>query len=325
MRNQRATGIATMVGSAVANQSGAAAGAHAFAAVGPVGVVAIRQLVAAAVLLPIARPDVRRFSWPQWWPTLLLAVVFAVMNLSLYSAVERIGLGLAVTLEVLGPLSLALLASRTRFDLACAVVAAAGVYVLVLPGPSSDWAGIACGLTAACGWAAYILLNRVIGRRLPGVQGLAVAATVSALGYLPVAVALLVGGRLGGATLGWAALAGVLSALPYAADLIALRTVPPGFFGMFMSVHPVAAALVGMVFLGQMPAGHEWAGIAVVIGVLAASNLRRRSDAGGSHTTAAPAGSRCAGSRASSRRGSRTLSAPTATAGSPTAAARRSS
>ena len=123
MRSSRLGGLATMLAGATSNQVGAAVGAHAFAAVGPAGVVAVRQLVAAAVLLAVARPDPRRFTWPQWWPMLLLAGAFAVMNLSLYTAIDRIGLGLAVTLEVLGPLTLALAGSRTRFDLGCAVAA----------------------------------------------------------------------------------------------------------------------------------------------------------------------------------------------------------
>jgi inner membrane transporter RhtA len=313
-----------MLSSAASNQVGAAVGAHAFATVGPAGVVAVRQFVAAAALLAAARPDVRRFTWPQWWPTLLLAATFAVMNLSLYTAIDRIGLGLAVTLEVLGPLTLALAASRTRFDLGCAVVAGAGVYVLVRPGPSSDWAGIGCALLAAGCWAAYIVLNRVLGARVPGIQATAVATTVSALGYLPVAVTLLAQGRFGTAGLAYAAGAGVLSSLPYALDLIALRRVPARFFGMFMSVHPVLAALAGMALLGQALRPYEWAGITIVIGVLALNSLRRRSDAGDPRRSGVRAGSPSGGNPASSRRGSRTPSGPTARAGSHSAAAPRS-
>ena len=334
-----------MLGSAASNQVGAAIGAHAFATAGPVGVAAVRQFVAAAVLLPIARPNPRRFTWAQWWPTLLLGLSFAVMNLSLYTAIDRIGLGLAVTLEVLGPLAVALAGSRTRLDLLCAMAAGAGVYVLVLPGPSSDYPGLGCGLLAAACWAAYILLNRLLGTRLPGLQAPAMATSVSALLYLPVVVVLVARGRLDGAGLGYAVSAGLLSsAIPYAADLIALRRVPARFFGMFMSVHPVLAALAGLALLGQTPHPHEWAGIAIVIAVLLASTIkrrsgaadpdpparveagpvRRRSGAGGPHTTAAPAGSPSGGSPASSRRGSRTPSAPTATAGIRTAAAPRS-
>src|SRR5258705_1549604 len=136
------TGIATMLTSGAVNQVGAAVGAHAFPAIGPAGVVAVRQFVAAAVLLPVARPRLHRFTWAQWWPTLLLGLVFATMNLSLYTAVDRLGLGLAVTLEFLGPLTVALAASRSRTDASFAVGAGIGVVILVLPGPTSDYVGV---------------------------------------------------------------------------------------------------------------------------------------------------------------------------------------
>jgi inner membrane transporter RhtA len=259
-------GVAIMLGSALSNQVGAALGAHAFGAVGPPGVVAVRQVVAAAVLLPAARPSLRRMTWPQWWPVLLLALVFGCMNLSLYTAIDRLGLGLAVTLEFLGPLAVALAGSRSRRDLLIAVAAAVGVYVLVLPGPSSDYAGIAVGMLAGACWAGYILLNRVAGARLPGLQAPAVATGLCALAYLPVLVAVAVAGRLTWAATGYAVSAGVLaSVVPYAADLIALRFVPARFFGVFMSVHPVLAAIVGTALLGQVLGLHAWAGIAVVV------------------------------------------------------------
>ncbi|SNY61127.1 EamA family transporter [Paractinoplanes atraurantiacus] len=259
--NARATaGIATMLTSAASNQAGAAVGAHAFPTMGPAGVVAVRQFVAAAVLLPVARPDVRRFSWGQWWPVLLLGLVFATMNLSLYTAIDRIGLGLAVTLEFLGPLAVALAGSRTRRDLLCAAVAGFGVHVLVLPGPASDFTGIGLGLLAAACWAAYILLNRLAGRRLTGLQAPAVATCVSALAYLPVLLTITF------EALPYAVTAGLLSSVvPYAADLVVLRFVPPRLFGVFMSVHPVMAALAGLILLGQALALHQWAGILLVV------------------------------------------------------------
>jgi inner membrane transporter RhtA len=187
-RGSLLAGVATMIGSGTSNQVGAAVGAHAFGAIGPAGVVAVRQFVAVAVLLPVARPNVRRFTWSQWWPTLLLGVVFAVMNLSLYTAVDRIGLGLAVTLEFLGPLGVALAGSRTWLDLCCAAGACLGVYILVLPGPTSDYLGLGLALLAALCWAAYILLNQLLGTRLPGLQG-------TGRGHLGVGVAVRAGGR----------------------------------------------------------------------------------------------------------------------------------
>jgi inner membrane transporter RhtA len=268
------TGVATMIGSGTSNQVGAAVGAHAFGAIGPAGVVAVRQFVAVAVLLPVARPNLRRFTWSQWWPTLLLGLVFAVMNLSLYTAIDRIGLGLAVTLEFLGPLGVALAGSRTRLDLLCAGGACLGVYILVLPGPTSDYLGLGLAVLAALCWAAYILLNRLLGARLPGLQAPAAATSVSALLYLPVAAALIAQGRLHGTAILYAVGAGVFSsAVPYAADLISLRRVPVRFFGVFMSTYPVLAALAGLAILGQRLGLHEWLGIVVVVTTNAVSVL----------------------------------------------------
>jgi inner membrane transporter RhtA len=259
-------GLATMLASAAGNQAGAAIGARAFPAIGPAGVVAVRQFVAAAVLLPVARPNLRRFTWAQWWPTLLLAVVFATMNLSLYLAVDRLGLGLAVTLEFLGPLAVALCGSRTRADLLCALAAGAGVWVLVQPGPSSDYLGVGLGLLAAACWAGYILLNRLVGARLPGLQAPAAATAVSAVLYLPVAAVLAAQGRFSLVGVAYAVGAGLLcSVVPYAADVVVLRRVPTRFFGLLQSVHPMLAALAGAVILGQVPAVHVWAGIGIVV------------------------------------------------------------
>ncbi|MGD8151310.1 EamA family transporter [Ornithinimicrobium sp. Y1694] len=263
--------VLLMLTAATSTQAGAAWGSHAFSAIGPAGVVAIRQLVGAAVLLPIARPKVRSLTWAQWRPVLLLAAMFAGMNLGLYLAVERIGLGLAVTLEFLGPLAVAILGSRRPRDVLAAVAAAGGVYLLVLPGPSSDLIGIACGLAAAACWAGYILTNRAVGAVLPGVQGAALATAVSATAYLPVLVWLGQSGRITLAAVGFALVAGVLStAVPYALDLLVLRRVPANVFGIAMSAHPVVAALVGMVLLGQLLEPHEWAGLLVIVSANAA-------------------------------------------------------
>jgi inner membrane transporter RhtA len=324
MRARTTAGIATMLGSAASNQIGAAVGAHAFPVIGPVGVVAVRQVVAAAVLVPLGRPDIRRFTWAQWWPTLLLAVVFATMNLSLYTAIDRIGLGLAVTLEFLGPLGVALGGSRTRIDLLCALGACLGVYVLVLPGPASDYLGVGLGLLAASCWAAYIMLNRLAGARLPGLAAPAVATSLSALLYLPVLLTIKTD------SIGYALTAGLLSsAVPYAADLIVLRFVPPRLFGVFMSVHPMFAALAGMVLLGQILVAHEWAGIALVVAANALAVTTARSlDAAppASPTPAAPtpaAPTPAAPTPAAPTPAAPTPAAPTPAAPAPAAAPRR--
>lgn len=262
----RLVGVAMMFGSGLSNQVGAAVAAQAFPVIGPVGVVAVRQWVAAAVLVAAGRPRLRSFTWAQWRPVLALAAVFATMNLSLYTAIDRIGLGLAVTLEFLGPLSVALAASRRRVDLVCALIAGAAAMALVRPQPSTDCLGIGLGLLAAVCWALYILLNRTVGARVPGVQGSAAAALVSGLLYLPVGLVLLVHRVPSATVLAQAAAAGVLSsAVPFLADLLSLRRVPARFFGLFMSVNPVLAALAGLVVLGQVLGWVDWAAIAAIV------------------------------------------------------------
>jgi inner membrane transporter RhtA len=269
-----ASGIVMMLGSALSNQLGAATGALAFPAIGPAGVVAVRQWVAAIVLLAAGRPRVWRFTWRQWWPVLLLALVFATMNLTLYTAIGRVGLGLAVTLEFLGPLTVALAASRRRTDLACALVAGAGVVSLLRPKPTTDYLGLGLGLAAAACWAAYILLNRVIGARIPGTEGPGAAAAVSGLLYVPVGVLVLAHHATTVRALACAAAAGLLSSVvPFLVDMLTLRRVPTQFFGVFMSVHPVMAALVGWVVLGQRLPLVEWLAIAAIVAANTTSAL----------------------------------------------------
>ena len=255
-----------MTGSAASNQLGAATAALAFPVLGPAGVVAIRQWVAGVVLFTTVRPKFASFTRAQWQPVLALALIFATMNLSLYVAIDRIGLGLAVTLEFLGPLSVALLASRRLIDLGCALVAGAAVVVLARPQPSTDYVGLGLALLAAACWAGYILVNRVVGTRLPGAQGPAAAASLSALLYVPVGIWVLVSQPVTATALGRAAAAGLLcSAVPMVADTLALRRVPTRFFGVFMSVNPVFAALTGLLVLGQALGLAEWAAIAAIV------------------------------------------------------------
>ncbi|WP_323180232.1 EamA family transporter [Streptomyces sp. NBC_01363] len=274
----RGAGVALMLGSGLSNQTGASIAALAFPVLGPAGMVAVRQWVAAVVLGAVGRPRLRSFTAAQWRPVLGLALVFAGMNLSLYTAIERIGLGLAVTLEFLGPLAVALAGSRRRIDLAAAVAAAGAVAVLTRPTPSTDYLGIGLALLAATCWACYILLNRTVGARLPGLEGSAAAAAVSGTLYLPVGAWVLWHRPPTTAALGCALAAGVLSsAVPFLADLLALRRIPAHFFGVFMSVNPVFAALTGLIVLGQRLDSLAWLAIAVIVGAntAAVSTARR--------------------------------------------------
>lgn len=262
----RASGVVMAVAGAASNQTGAALGAMAFPVIGPVGVVAVRQFVTALVLVPVVRPRFRGLTRAQWGPILGLAVVFSVMNTCVYASVERIGLGMAVTLEFLGPLAVAVGGSRRTVDVGCAILAGVGVVALAAPGPSTDVIGIVLGLIAACAWASYILLNRSAGQQLPGLHGTALAAAVASALWLPIAVvwfsahpptllALLLAGACGLLS----------SAVPYAVDLLALRRIPAPLFGTITSVNPVWAALAGWVLLHQALEAREWIGIGLIV------------------------------------------------------------
>lgn len=263
---QRGAGVLMMLASSASNQTGAALGALAFPAIGPVGVVAVRQLVTAAVLTPIVRPRFRGLPKELWWPILGLAVVFSVMNLSLYAAIDRVGLGLAVTLEFLGPLAVAIASSRRALDIAGAVLAGVGVVVLTNPGPTADVAGISLALLAATAWGCYILLNRTLGQRLPGLQGTTMASLVTAAAWTPVAVAWFTFHAPTAAAIALAVACGLMSSIvPYVTDLLALRRVPAQMFGTFTSINPVWAALAGWVLLHQALGLNEWIGIGLIV------------------------------------------------------------
>lgn len=258
---------ATVVGGAASVQVGAAIGATIFPLVGPAGVVALRQAFAAVALLAVSRPRLRRLTWAAVRPAIALGAVLVVMNVAVYAAVERIGLGPAVTLEFLGPLALALLASRRRLDLVCATMAATGVALLTGSVPGIDLLGIVLALTAAAAWAAYILLSQRAGRTLPGVQGTAIASLVAAVLTSPLLVLALVSLEAHEIVLVLAvgvAAALLSSALPYSIDLVVLRRMARQRFGVLQSVHPAAAALAGFVVLGQALAPWQIAGLALI-------------------------------------------------------------
>lgn len=263
---QRGAGIALILANSLSNQTGAAVGATAFPAIGPVGVVAVRQFVTALMLMPLARPRLWRFDRARWWPILGLALVFGASNLTLYFAIDRIGLGLAVTLGFLGPLGVALAGSRRPVDMLCAGLAAVGVVVLTDPGPTTDVLGIGAGIAAAVAWAAYILLNRTLGQRLPGVQGPVAASAVSAIVWIPVALVWFGSHPPTIRALAAAVVCGVLSSvIPSVTDIVVLRRVPAAMFGTLTSINPVWAALLGWVVLDQALRPNEWVGMVLIV------------------------------------------------------------
>ncbi|WP_317451102.1 EamA family transporter [Microbacterium thalassium] len=238
-----------------------------FPQVGPLGMVMLRLVFSALILLAIARPALRGHTRSDWTAVILFGLVLAVMNGLFYLALERLPLGVTVTIEVLGPLVLSIVAARRASAWLWAVVAFAGVVALGGGGwDRLDPLGVLYALGAAASWAFYILASARVGRAFPRLDGLALAMAVGAVIALPFGVldagsAVL---RIELLALG-AAVAVLSSTIPYAFELIALRRLPASAFAILMSLAPATAAIAGFVFLGQQLAWLEIAGIALVI------------------------------------------------------------
>jgi inner membrane transporter RhtA len=258
-----------------------------FPQVGPLGMVMLRLVFSAIVLLAIARPRVRGHSLADWRAVALFGLVLALMNALFYLALERLPLGVTVTIEVLGPLVLSIVAARRASAWLWAVLAFAGVVALGGGGwDRLDPLGVLFALGAAGSWAFYILASARVGRAFPKLDGLALAMAVGAIVALPFGIAdagaaLL---RIDLVALG-AAVAVLSSTIPYAFELIALRRLPAAVFAILMSLAPATAALAGFVFLGQQMTWLELIGIALVI---AASIGAVRSSARAAHEAAEP-------------------------------------
>ncbi len=246
-------------------QLGASLAKLLFATLGPFATVSLRMFFAALVLLAIWRPAIRDRSRADLLAALALGLTLAGLSLSFYAALERIPLGVAMTLEFAGPLGVAIVGSRRRLDLLWGALAAAGILVLSPIGGTVDPLGAALALLAGAFWAANILLSARIGRTIPGGSGLALAMAVAALVTLPfVATA---GPALADPALLAAALGvGLLSSvIPFSLELEALRRIPVRVFGVLMSLEPAIAVLVGLIVLGEALGTRELVAVALVV------------------------------------------------------------
>jgi inner membrane transporter RhtA len=234
---------------------------------GASGVVALRLLAAALVLLLVCRPRLRGHSRTDWGTVVVFGLTMAAMNGLFYQAVDRIPLGAAVTLEVLGPLALSVLASRRAINVVWASLALAGVFLLGGGGFGGlDPVGVAFALGAGAMWAAYIVFSARTGRRFPQADGLALAMAVAALAFLPLGVAEAGTKLLDPTTIALGSAVALLSSvLPYTLELLALRRLPASTFAVLMSLEPAIAATAGFLILHQTLTVPEAAAIALVI------------------------------------------------------------
>ncbi|GAA3001792.1 EamA family transporter [Streptomyces fulvorobeus] len=260
--------VALVVAGGLSVQFGAAIAALLMPRAGALGVVTLRLVAAAVVLLLVCRPRLRGHSRADWGTVLAFGTVMGGMNILFYQSIERIPLGVAVTLEVLGPLALSVIVSRRLVNLVWAALAVAGVFLLGGGGLGGlDPLGAAYALGAGVLWALYIVFSARTGRRFPQADGLALAMVVAAALSLPLGVwdagsALLVPSTV---ALG-AAVALLSSVLPYTLELIALRRLPASTFAVLMSLEPAIAATAGFLVLDQALSTTDALAIALVIG-----------------------------------------------------------
>jgi inner membrane transporter RhtA len=264
----RTVGLVLVAVSSV--QVGAALAKHLFPILGSAGTVAVRMVTAALLLVALARPRLRGIRRSQLSLIGAFALVLVVMNLSFYAALERIPLGVAVTVEFAGPLAVAVLGSRRPRDLLWVGMAALGVVVLTGGGTaftdgSLDLLGVGFALTAATCWAGYIVLSQRVGAVLPSLHGLALAIGVAAVVVIPIGIASAGRELLRPDLLAMGAAVGLLSsAVPWGLEFVALRSLSSATFGVLMSTEPAVAALAGYLLLHEELSALQVTGMALI-------------------------------------------------------------
>jgi inner membrane transporter RhtA len=263
---RRIPAVWLVIGGIVSVQFGAAIAKNLFGVVPPTAMVWLRLVTSAVLFLIVARPRVRGRTRRDWLVALGFGVSLMTMNWAIYQSFARIPLGIAVTIEFLGPLAVAVIGSRRLSHLIWALLAAAGVALFGLSPASLTWAGVGFALLAGLGWACYILLSAQTGRHWPGISGLAVASLVGAVLLAPPAVAEAGSTLLEPKVLLLGLTVGLLSSvIPYSFELTALRRIPPRVFGILMSLEPAAAALAAILLLAEFLAPLQWVAMACVV------------------------------------------------------------
>lgn len=248
-------------------QLGSALAITLFPLYGPLGILFLRQAIGGVVLCVLYREALARAFRQAPLGIAVLGLTMTVQSGVHYEALSRIPLGIAVSVEFLGPLGVALVTSRRLVDVLCVLLAAAGILLLTPAiGTSLDPVGVLLALGAAAGWACFILVSRRVGRSLEGGVGLAMAMAVSGLLLFPVAgVEATTAVAANPATL--AAVAGVAlfsAAIPLLFEFLALRTMPARKYGVLVSVEPVVATVVGAGLLADVIDLRGWIAIVLI-------------------------------------------------------------
>ncbi len=255
-----------VLGGILSVQFGAAVAKDLFDRIDPTAMVFLRLATSTVVFWALARPMLRGRSREDWLVVVGFGLSLGLMNWSIYQAFARIPLGLAVTIEFVGPLAIAVIGSRRARDLVWVALACGGVLLLGFQPEGVTLVGVLYALLAGAGWASYILFSASTGRRWPGIDGLAVASAVATALLVPAVLAGGVGDLLHLDILLLGAAVGLLSSvIPYSFELAALRSLRPAVFGILMSLEPAAAALAGMLVLHEFLTPLQWVAMACVV------------------------------------------------------------
>lgn len=260
------SGASLMVLAMIFQEVGASLAVKIFPQVGAIGAVALRLVLSTIVLGVVVRPRLRGLTKKAWKTAILYGLSLVLMNSCFYMALERLPLGVTVTIEVLGPMILSIVLARRWLNVVWVALAFGGVLLLSHGPLDLDPVGVAFALTAALMWALYILSAQRAGREFEGVNGLAIAMGVGAIAILPFAAvstgAVLLQPRILLIGLGIALLS---STIPYALELFALRRVPAAVFSVLLAFAPVVAALAGWLMLSQALTHIQWLGVVLVV------------------------------------------------------------
>ena len=232
-------------------------------------VAAMRLLLSSAILAIIFKIWQINFQHVKWKAIASYGFALAGMNALFYLSIHRLPLGVAVSFEFIGPLSVALFYARQKFDFVWVGLAILGL-ILLFPfdqaSQSFDWIGVAFALGAGACWALYI----VAGQKPSGISGnhtVCLGMFIGMLCLMP--IALLSGMSMNVfdmSNIGYfIALAILASALPFSLEMIALRNLTALSFGTLMSVEPAIAALSGFIFLGEELLWNQWLALATII------------------------------------------------------------
>jgi inner membrane transporter RhtA len=287
--SRRGQPLALVLTSMTSVQVGAAASTHLFGSLGVAGTTWLRLCWAAVLLLLVVRPPVARLALRDLTAAAALGVTSALMTLAFFGAVSRLPLGIAVAVEFLGPLGVAALRSR-RMGLVWAAVALLGVAALTRPWSQSpsDRVGLLMAAGAALAWAGYIMLTAHVGERCPGLTGLAISLTVAVLVAAPLGAPQALPHLTASGALTSAALAVLAPALPYAAEMTALRVLTPAVFGVWMSLEPAIATMVALLLLHQVPDLVQLVGMLLVVAASVGAERTASSRRAGNHSRQSP-------------------------------------